>query len=161
DALRAAGIAVFGPSAAAAQLEGSKTFTKELCEEFGIPTARSRSFARRADAEAYVEAEGAPLVVEADGLAAGTGVTMAETKEEALAAIASCFGDEAEADEPVVVIEEKLVGTEASLFALADGETAIPFGTAQDYKRALDGDQGPNTGGMGAISPAPALTPDL
>ena len=155
DALTESGIAVFGPSAAAGRLEGSKSFTKALCEEAGIPTAEARHFTDEAAAAAYIRDIGAPIVVKADGLAAGKGVTVATEIEDALAAVAACFrASPAEG----VVIEEYLTGTEASLFALADGETAIPFGTAQDYKRALDGDEGPNTGGMGAVSPAPALS---
>jgi phosphoribosylamine--glycine ligase len=155
DALQDADIPVFGPSAAAAKLEGSKSFTKTLCEERDIPTARSRHFTSEAAAANYVRDHGAPIVVKADGLAAGKGVTVAANVELALAAIEACFNSGPAGG---VVIEERLVGTEASLFALSDGETVIPFGTAQDYKRALDGDAGPNTGGMGAISPAPALS---
>ena len=155
DELVLAGIPAFGPSAAAATLEGSKSFTKALCEEFAIPTAEARHFRSESDAAEYIRASGAPIVVKADGLAAGKGVTVADTVEEALAASAACFASDPSGG---VVIEELLAGTEASLFALSDGETAIPFGTAQDYKRALDGDNGPNTGGMGAVSPAPALS---
>ena len=158
DALTAGGVAVFGPSAAAAMLEGSKTFTKTLCSEAGIPTAPSASFTDRAEADAHIKAVGVPIVIKADGLAAGKGVVVAGTLDEALEAIAICF---ASGDGAIVVIEEMMTGTEASLFALSDGETVIPFGTAQDYKRAYDGDMGPNTGGMGAISPAPALPPRL
>ncbi len=158
DTLREAGFAVFGPSAAAAQLEGSKAFTKALCAEAGIPTARYRHFTEQPRAAEYVRWEGAPIVIKADGLAAGKGVTVAATVEEALGALEDCFGDGQTAG---VVIEEALIGTEASLFALSDGSTVIPFGTAQDYKRALDGDRGPNTGGMGAVSPAPALSDEL
>jgi phosphoribosylamine--glycine ligase len=155
DALADAGLPVFGPSAAAARLEGSKSFTKALCAEFGIPTAKARHFTSENAAAAYIREQGAPIVVKADGLAAGKGVSVAATVDEALAANVACF-----ASDPAggVVIEERLRGTEASLFALSDGDTVIPFGTAQDYKRAFDGDQGPNTGGMGAISPAPALS---
>jgi phosphoribosylamine--glycine ligase len=155
DALAESGVAVFGPSAEAARLEGSKSFTKTLCEEAGIPTAEARHFTDEAAAAAHVRAVGTPIVVKADGLAAGKGVTVAMEIEDALAAVAACFRTNP-ADG--VVIEECLTGIEASLFALADGETVIPFGTAQDYKRALDGDEGPNTGGMGAVSPAPALS---
>lgn len=158
DALREGGIAVFGPSAAAAQLEGSKAFTKELCAEAGIPTARYRHFSDQDKAAEYIRWEGAPIVVKADGLAAGKGVTVAATVEEALGALEDCFSGGQSAG---VVIEEALIGTEASLFALSDGNMVIPFGTAQDYKRALDNDRGPNTGGMGAISPAPALSAEL
>ncbi len=157
DALTDAGIAVFGPSAAAAQLEGSKQFTKELCAEAGIPTAASAYFSTEASAAAYIREQGGPVVVKADGLAAGKGVTVADSVEQALAANAAIFASPSAS----VVIEERLSGPEASLFALSDGETVIPFGTAQDYKRAHDGDEGPNTGGMGAISPAPRLTQAL
>ena len=158
DTLTRDGIAVFGPSAAAAQLEGSKHFTKMLCAEAGIPTARSWYFESELDAKRHVKQAGLPIVVKVDGLAAGKGVTIAETVDEALQAIATAF-----ASDPgvCVLIEEHLAGVEASLFALSDGETVIEFGTAQDYKRAHDGDLGPNTGGMGAISPAPALTAEL
>jgi len=158
DTLADAGVPVFGPSADAAQLEGSKSFTKALCEEFGIPTAKAKHFTSEEAAKAHVRDEGAPIVVKADGLAAGKGVTVAATIDEALAAVAACF---AAAPAEGVVIEELLTGREASLFALSDGETVIPFGTAQDYKRAHDRDRGPNTGGMGAISPAPSLSPAM
>ncbi len=155
DALMGAGVPVFGPSAAAARLEGSKSFAKALCAELGIPTAKARHFTGENAAADYIRRQGAPIVVKADGLAAGKGVTVAATVEEALAANAACFGADPASG---VVIEEVLAGREASLFALSDGETVIPFGTAEDYKRAFDGDKGPNTGGMGAISPAPALS---
>jgi phosphoribosylamine---glycine ligase len=161
DDLAAAGIKAFGPTRAAAQLEGSKGFTKELCREFGIPTA---AFARFAEAEAamrYVRERGAPIVVKADGLAAGKGVVIAATVEDAVAAVEAMFGGALGSAGSEVVIEEFLEGEEASFFALCDGTTAIPFGTAQDHKRSFDGDQGPNTGGMGAYSPAPTLTPAL
>ena len=157
DTLRDAGIAVFGPSRAAAQLEGSKGFTKDLCARADIPTAgyvRARSLA---EARAALDAFGAPVVVKADGLAAGKGVTVAMTRAEADAAIDTLFaepGGEA-------VIEEFLTGEEVSLFVLTDGETIMPFGSAQDHKRVGDGDVGPNTGGMGAYSPAHVLTPAL
>ncbi|MEM1315963.1 MAG: phosphoribosylamine--glycine ligase, partial [Pseudomonadota bacterium] len=157
DALAAAGIAHFGPSRAAAQLEASKTFTKEICDAVCAPTARWRRFEALAPALAHVEAEGAPIVVKADGLAAGKGVTVAATVAEAAAALEAVF----EAPGAAVVVEERMQGPEASLFALCDGETAIEFGWAQDHKRAFDGDQGPNTGGMGAYSPAPVLTTAL
>ena len=161
DALREDGIRVFGPSQAAARLEGSKGFTKDLCAEFGIPTAAFGRFDKAADAAAYVRGVGAPIVVKADGLAAGKGVTVAMTLEEALAAIDDCFsGSYGEAGEEVVV-EEYLEGEEASFFCLCDGATALPFGTAQDHKRLGEGDTGPNTGGMGAYSPAPVMTPDM
>jgi len=159
DELEAAGIAAFGPRAAAAALEGSKGFTKDLCARYDIPTAAYRRFRDRDAARAYVQERGAPIVVKADGLAAGKGVTVATTEAEALAAIdaAHRFG-EAGAE---LVIEDFLTGEEASFFALADGADAIALGSAQDHKRVGDGDTGPNTGGMGAYSPAPCLTPAL
>jgi phosphoribosylamine--glycine ligase len=153
DALRAAGVPVLGPSAAAAQLEASKGFTKDLCAEHGIPTARFRRFADAAEAHHYVAVHPLPVVVKADGLAGGKGVTVAETNEEGLAALAEIHGP--------VVVEQCLEGPEASLFILTDGETVRLLPTAQDHKRLRDGDSGPNTGGMGAISPSPRLTPDL
>lgn len=153
DALRAAGMAVFGPSAAAAQLEGSKGFTKDLCARVGIPTAAFRRFASGDEARAYVAAHPLPVVVKADGLAAGKGVTVAATHAEALAALDDLPGP--------VVIEQCMTGPEASLFVLTDGRTIAPWTSAQDYKRVHDGDAGPNTGGMGAISPAPVLTDAL
>jgi len=157
DDLRAAGIRVFGPSKAAAQLEGSKGFTKDLCAEFSIPTAAYRRFADADAARAYVKEQGAPIVVKADGLAAGKGVTVASSVDEALAAIDACLGE----DGADVVVEGFLEGEEASFFCLCDGRTAIPFGTAQDHKRVGEGDTGPNTGGMGAYSPAPVMTPEM
>jgi phosphoribosylamine--glycine ligase len=160
DELQAEGVKAFGPSHEAAQLEGSKGFTKDLCAEWGIPSAGYRRFADASEAKAYVATHALPIVVKADGLAAGKGVVIANTREEADAAIDDClsgaFGAGAE-----VVIEEFLDGEEASFFALVDGETALPLATAQDHKRAFDGDQGPNTGGMGAYSPAPIMTPEL
>jgi phosphoribosylamine---glycine ligase len=161
DDLAAAGIKAFGPSKPAAQLEGSKAFTKELCVEAGIPTARFGRFTDAGSAKAYVRAEGAPIVVKADGLAAGKGVVIAATAEEAETAIDEMFGGSLGAAGQELVIEQCLAGEEASFFALCDGTHAIPLGTAQDHKRAFDGDQGPNTGGMGAYSPAPVLTPAL
>lgn len=161
DSLNEAGIACFGPSAYAAQLEGSKGFTKDLCAENGIPTAKYARFTDEQAAKEYVEAEGAPIVVKADGLAAGKGVIMATTIEKALAAIAECFSGSFGDAGQELVIEEMLYGEEASFFALSDGETILPLATAQDHKRVFDGDQGPNTGGMGAYSPAPVLTPEL
>jgi phosphoribosylamine--glycine ligase len=158
DDLRAAGIKTFGPSAAAAQLEGSKHFTKTLCAEHNIPTAAFAVFTSRDGALAYVRERGAPLVVKADGLAAGKGVFIAETLAEAEAAVAACFGGAFGAAGASLVIEEKLVGEEASFFALCDGENVLPLASAQDHKRAFDGDTGPNTGGMGAYSPAPVMT---
>ncbi len=157
DALRANGIAAFGPSAAAARLEGSKGFTKDLCTLHDIPTAAYGRFSDAAAAKDFVAARGAPIVVKADGLASGKGVTVAETAAEACAAIDACFvAGDAGAE---VVVEEFLEGREASLFCLCDGEIAVLFGTAEDHKRAFDDDRGPNTGGMGAYSPAAALTP--
>lgn len=156
DDLRAAGIKVVGPSRAAAQLEGSKGFTKDLCAERNIPTAAYARFHAAEPAKAYVREQGVPIVVKADGLAAGKGVTVAMTQEEALAAIDDCFGG-AFGSGGEVVVEEFLTGEEVSLFCLCDGATAIPFGTAQDHKRVGEGDTGPNTGGMGAYSPAVIL----
>jgi phosphoribosylamine--glycine ligase len=161
DDLDEAGIKVFGPSKAAAQLEGSKGFTKDLCAEFGIPTAAYRRFTKGVAAKAYVAAQRPPIVIKADGLAAGKGVTIANTRREADAAIDACFGGSFGAAGAEVVIEEFLDGEEASFFALIGGTTALPLATAQDHKRAHDGDKGPNTGGMGAYSPAPVMTPDL
>jgi phosphoribosylamine--glycine ligase len=154
DALQASDIAVFGPSAAAAQLEGSKGFTKDLCRANNIPTADYVRVDRAGDAHAALGRFGIPVVIKADGLAAGKGVTVAMTREEAEAAI------DAASDGPLV-IEEFLEGEEASLFALVDGETAVSLASAQDHKRVGEGDTGPNTGGMGAYAPAPVLTPDL
>ena len=161
DDLRAAGIRVFGPSKAAARLEGSKGFTKDLCARYGIPTAAYGRFTDAAAARAYVREQGAPIVVKADGLAAGKGVTVAMTVEEALAAVDACLGGAFGEAGAEVVIEEFLDGEEASFFCLCDGTTALPFGTAQDHKRVGDGDTGPNTGGMGAYSPAPVMTPEM
>ncbi|MFQ6550040.1 phosphoribosylamine--glycine ligase [Aestuariibius sp. 2305UL40-4] len=154
DALRAANIPTLGPTQAAAQLEASKTFTKEICDAANIPTAGWSGFTDAAEAHAYVDANGAPIVVKADGLAAGKGVTVAETADAAHAAIDALFTEPGAA----CVLEEMLTGEEASFFVLCDGDTALPIGTAQDHKRAYDGDEGPNTGGMGAYSPAPVLT---
>ena len=158
DALAAAGIPHFGPSRAAARLETSKTFAKEIADAVGAPTAPWARFEDLAAAEAHVRAQGAPIVVKADGLAAGKGVTVAATVDEALAALRGVLDGTPGA---AAVVEAFMQGEEASLFALADGETVIPFGAAQDHKRAFDGDRGPNTGGMGAYSPAPVLTPAL
>jgi phosphoribosylamine--glycine ligase len=158
DDLVAAGIKAFGPSKAAAQLEGSKGFTKDLCKASNIPTARYQRFDAAAPAKAYVRAQGAPIVVKADGLAAGKGVVVAATVAEAEAAIDRMFGGELGAAGAHVIVEECLEGEEASFFALCDGETAIPLVAAQDHKRVFDGDKGPNTGGMGAYSPAPVMT---
>jgi phosphoribosylamine--glycine ligase len=157
DRLREAGFSVFGPSAAAARLESSKSFTKTICDECGVPTAAWARFTDRAAARAHLAATGAPVVVKADGLAAGKGVTVAMTLSEAEAAIDALFA----APGAEVVIEEFMEGEEASFFVLCDGTTALPCGSAQDHKRAFDGDTGPNTGGMGAYSPAPVLTPAI
>ncbi|MEO1562725.1 MAG: phosphoribosylamine--glycine ligase [Pseudomonadota bacterium] len=158
DDLRAAGILTFGPSAAAAKLEASKAFTKEICDACGAPTARYARFDALPLAKAYVEKMGAPIVIKADGLAAGKGVIVAMTLQEAMAGLDEIFGGAFGAAGTEVVIEEFMEGEEASLFVLCDGTNALPFGTAQDHKRAFDGDAGPNTGGMGAYSPAPVLS---
>jgi phosphoribosylamine---glycine ligase len=157
DDLEAAGIKAFGPSKAAARLEGSKGFTKDLCRANGIPTAAYERFGAAGPAKAYLRSRGAPIVVKADGLAAGKGVVVAQNLDEAEAAIDMMFGGELGQAGVEVVIEEFLDGEEASFFALCDGATAIPLTTAQDHKRAYDGDKGPNTGGMGAYSPAPNI----
>ena len=157
DDLEAAGIKAFGPSKAAARLEGSKGFTKDLCRANGIPTAAYERFRAAAPAKAYIRARGAPIVVKADGLAAGKGVVVAQSLAEAEAAVDMMFGGGLGEAGVEVVIEEFLDGEEASFFALCDGETAIALTTAQDHKRAYDGDTGPNTGGMGAYSPAPNI----
>ncbi|MFO1173274.1 MAG: phosphoribosylamine--glycine ligase [Hyphomicrobiaceae bacterium] len=161
DDLTAVGIKAFGPSKAAAQLEGSKGYTKDLCAEARIPTGAYRRFTDAASARAYVTAQGAPIVVKADGLAAGKGVTVATTVAEAHTAIDACFSGALGSAGAEVVVEAFLDGEEASFFALVDGTTALALTTAQDHKRVLDGDQGPNTGGMGAYSPAPVMTPEL
>ena len=157
DDLEAAGIKAFGPSRAAAQLEGSKGFTKDLCRSAGIPTADYERFSNAHEAKAYARSRGAPIVVKADGLAAGKGVVVAESLAEAEAAIEMILGGELGEAGAELVIEEFLDGEEASFFALCDGETALPLASAQDHKRAFDGDKGPNTGGMGAYSPAPII----
>jgi len=157
DDLEAAGIKAFGPTRAAARLEGSKGFTKDLCRANGIPTAAYERFRAADQAKTYLRARGAPIVVKADGLAAGKGVVVAQTVAEAEAAIDMMFGGGLGEAGGEVVIEEFLTGEEASFFALCDGGTAIALTTAQDHKRAFDGDQGPNTGGMGAYSPAPNI----
>ncbi|TJU93831.1 MAG: phosphoribosylamine--glycine ligase [Mesorhizobium sp.] len=161
DDLRAENIRVFGPSKAAARLEGSKGFTKDLCARYNIPTAAYGRFGDLASAKAYIDKTGAPIVIKADGLAAGKGVTVAMTLDEARAALDSCFDGSFGAAGAEVVIEEFMTGEEASFFCLCDGNTALPFGTAQDHKRVGDGDVGPNTGGMGAYSPAPVMTPEM
>ncbi|TVQ39782.1 MAG: phosphoribosylamine--glycine ligase, partial [Geminicoccaceae bacterium] len=159
DALEAAGVKAFGPSRAAAQLESSKAFAKAFCARHRIPTAEFAVFDDEAAALAHVEARGAPIVVKADGLAAGKGVVVATTVAEAKAAIGDMFRGALGAAGARVVLEECLLGEEVSLFALADGRHALVLGTAQDHKRIGEGDTGPNTGGMGAYSPAPQLTP--
>ena len=157
DRLEAAGIKAFGPSQAAARLEGSKGFTKDFCDRHGIPTAAYRVCWTRAEAQAYLAETGAPIVVKADGLAAGKGVTVATTQAEAEAALDLIFSGGFGTAGASVVIEQVLEGEEASFFALCDGTRAIPFASAQDHKRVGDGDTGPNTGGMGAYSPAPIV----
>ncbi len=162
DACAAAGIRCFGPSAAAAQLEGSKAFTREVADAAGAPGARWQRFTDPAAARAYIRAQGAPIVVKADGLAAGKGVVVAASVEEAEAAIADIMESRVHGSAgATVLIEECLVGQEVSFFALCDGTTAIPLGAAQDHKRVGDGDTGPNTGGMGAYSPPPVFTDAL
>lgn len=161
DELEAAGIRVFGPSQKAAQLEGSKGFTKDLCARFGIPTAAYGRFSNAPKAKAYARQVGAPIVIKADGLAAGKGVTVAMELDEALDAIDACFEGAFGAAGAEVVVEEFLEGEEASFFCICDGTTALPFGSAQDHKRVGEGDTGPNTGGMGAYSPAPVMTPEM
>jgi phosphoribosylamine--glycine ligase len=158
DDVRAAGITCFCPSKAAGQLEGSKSFTKALCDEFDIPTAAYGRFEDEASALAYLYTQGAPIVIKADGLAAGKGVTVAMSVEEAEEAIIDCFSGVFGASGAAVVIEEFMEGEEVSLFVLTDGEAILPLTTAQDHKRAFDGDTGPNTGGMGAYSPAPVMS---
>src|SRR4029453_17162378 len=161
DDLEAAGIKAFGPTKWGARLEGSKGFTKDLCKANNIPTAAYERFKGAAAAKDYVRKKGAPIVVKADGLAAGKGVVVAETLSEAEAAIDMMFGGGLGSAGAEVVIEEFLSGEEASFFALCDGNTAIALASAQDHKRVFDGDEGPNTGGMGAYSPAPVMTPEL
>ncbi len=161
DSLRAAGFSVFGPSRAAAQLEGSKGFTKDLCERAGIPTAGYVRAKSLDEARAALAKFGAPVVIKADGLAAGKGVVVAMTIAEAEAAVDDMFDGAFGAAGAEVVVEEFMTGEEASFFALTDGATIVPFGSAQDHKRVGDGDTGPNTGGMGAYSPARVLTGDL
>ena len=162
DKLAAAGIKAFGPSAAAAELEGSKGFMKDILAKYGVPTAAYGRFTDAEAAKAFIRAKGAPIVVKTDGLAAGKGVVVAMTVDEALAAVDMMMGDKvfgAAGDE--LVVEEFLAGEEASFFAIVDGETALPLAAAQDHKRVGDGDTGPNTGGMGAYSPAPVVTAEI
>lgn len=161
DRLREAGILVFGPSAAAARLEASKSFTKEVCAAVNAPTAGYGHFTEAEAAKAHIQAEGAPIVVKADGLAAGKGVIIAETIDDACAAVDDMFGGAFGGAGAEVVIEEFMTGEEASFFVLVDGETCLPIGTAQDHKRIGEGDTGPNTGGMGAYSPAPVMTDEV
>ncbi|MFG6560070.1 phosphoribosylamine--glycine ligase [Sulfitobacter sp. 1A15299] len=161
DDLRAAGFDVFGPSKAAAALEASKAFTKEICDACAAPTAGYGHFTDAASARAYVETQGAPIVIKADGLAAGKGVIIAMTDAEALAAVDEMFDGAFGEAGAEVVIEEFMEGEEASFFVLCDGETVLPIGTAQDHKRVGEGDSGPNTGGMGAYSPAPVLSDEI
>lgn len=158
DAVRAAGIACFGPGAKGAQMEGSKRFSKELMERAGIPTAAYGSFTDEEAALAYVREQGAPLVVKADGLAAGKGVVVATEQGQAEEAVRECFAGAFGDAGSTVVIEECLTGPECSLLAFTDGKTVRPMATAQDHKRALEGDRGPNTGGMGVYSPVPIVT---
>ena len=160
EVLRKNGILTFGPDKAAAHLEASKNFTKEICNASGAPTAAYGHFTDAETAKNYLKACSAPIVVKADGLTAGKGVVVARTMEEAEQAIDTMFAGKFGAAGAEVLIEEFMEGEEASLFVLCDGETVLPFGTAQDYKRAFDGDRGPNTGGMGAYSPAPILDPE-
>lgn len=161
DDVRAAGFLCFGPSKAAAQLEGSKAFTKQLCDEAKVPTAAYGRFDNESDALAYVHDQGAPIVIKADGLAAGKGVTVAMTIQEAADAVRDCFSGAFGESGSTVVIEEYLEGEEASIFALCDGESVVMLPSAQDHKRVWDGDRGPNTGGMGAYSPAPVMSADV
>ncbi|WP_428032266.1 phosphoribosylamine--glycine ligase [Ancylobacter sp.] len=159
DRLVQEGIAVFGPRRVAAQLEGSKLFTKELCKAHAIPTAAFGRFTDAEEAKAFVQRQGAPIVLKADGLMAGKGVIVAMTLAEALAGVEEVFAMGGIGTE--ILIEEFLEGEEVSFFCLVDGETVLPFGSAQDHKRAFDGDEGPNTGGMGAYSPAPVFTAEM
>jgi len=162
DAFRAAGLKIFGPTQAAAQLESSKDFAKQFMQRHGIPTAAFGTFTDAAAAHAYIDAQGAPIVVKADGLAAGKGVVVASTTDEAHAAVdAMLSGNQLGDAGHRVVIEECLVGEEASFIVMVDGENILPMATSQDHKRLLEGDTGPNTGGMGAYSPAPVVTPEI
>ena len=162
DELEAAGIRAFGPRANAAEIEGSKSFAKDLMKKYGIPTARYEVFTAAEPARAYIRQEGAPIVVKADGLAAGKGVIVAMTEQEALDAVNAIMEDHSFGDAGArVVIEEFMEGEEASLLAFTDGTTIRPMISAQDHKRAYDGDRGPNTGGMGTYAPAPVMTPEM
>src|SRR5690349_992112 len=162
DAFQEAGLRIFGPGRAAAQLEASKDFAKQFMVRHGLPTARHATFTRVDEAKTYIDRHGAPIVIKADGLAAGKGVVVAQTAAEAKAAIDAMLVDARFGDAGArVVIEEFLEGEEASFIVMADGAHALPLATSQDHKRLQDGDQGPNTGGMGAYSPAPIVTPQL
>ena len=161
DAFRAAGLRIFGPTQAAARLEGSKDFAKQFMLRHGIPTARSATFDEAQRAHAYIDANGAPIVVKADGLAAGKGVVVAMTAEEAHAAVDAMLGGSLGGAGHKVLIEQFLSGEEASFIVMVDGQHVLALASSQDHKRLLDGDQGPNTGGMGAYSPAPVVTPAL
>ncbi|MCA9437589.1 MAG: phosphoribosylamine--glycine ligase, partial [Candidatus Omnitrophica bacterium] len=162
DLFRQRGLPIFGPEKAAAQLEGSKDFAKQFMREFGIPTARSMTFDNLEDAKAYVEAEGVPIVIKADGLAAGKGVTVAHDRTTAMTALDDCFENQVFGEAGSrVVIEECMVGEEASVLAICDGKTFVSLPSSQDHKPAFDNDEGPNTGGMGAYSPAPVMTPEI
>ena len=162
DAMNGAGIRAFGPTRAAAELEGSKSFAKDIMQKYGIPTAKYRVFTDAASARDYVQAEGAPIVIKADGLAAGKGVVVAQTVDEALTALNNIMEDRSFGSAGArVVVEECMFGEEASLLAFTDGETIVPMVSSQDHKRAFDGDKGPNTGGMGTYAPAPVMTNEL
>ncbi|AFR26072.1 phosphoribosylamine--glycine ligase [Bartonella quintana] len=161
DSLNNANICVFGPTQKAAQLEGSKAFTKDLCRKNNIPTATYQCFNDAAKAKAYIHQKGVPIVIKADGLAAGKGVVVAMTMEEAFSAVDACFKSTSNDVGEKIVIESFLEGEEASFFCLCDGKIALPFGSAQDHKRVGDGDTGANTGGMGAYSPAPIMTQEM
>ena len=161
DVFKAKGLKIFGPDKEAAQLEGSKSFCKDFMVKYDIPTAESATFTNEADALAYIEEKGAPIVVKADGLAAGKGVIVADSKEMAIEGVKSCFEGSFGDAGYKVVIEEFLDGEEASIFAFLDGKSSATLASSQDHKRAYDGDKGPNTGGMGSYSPAPVVTDDV
>ncbi|MDT8390275.1 MAG: phosphoribosylamine--glycine ligase [Lentisphaeria bacterium] len=161
DLFNARGLAVFGPCQEAAQLEGSKAYAKDFMARHSIPTAAYAEFDNQEEAEAYVRGQGAPIVIKADGLAAGKGVTVAVTIEDALAAVRDCFDGRFGEAGARVIAEECLIGEEVSILALTDGKTILPLDSSQDHKAAYEGDTGPNTGGMGAYSPAPVATPEL
>ncbi len=161
DDLIDAGILCFGPTKDAARLEGSKGYAKDFCREFGIPTSEYRRFRDPDEAKTYIRDRGAPIVVKADGLSGGKGVVVAKTLEEAEAAVDGLLSNAIGSTRAEIVVEEFLEGEEVSFFALCDGMVAMPFASAQDHKRAGEGDKGPNTGGMGAYSPSPMITPDL